>query len=247
MGHRPQTGDGILPRGDNHAVAKTSIRERLAHSAFELFDERGYDETTVDDITVRAGVGRSTFFRYYRTKDDVIFPDHDDLLAKVEARLSTSTASAALVAVCEAVRIVLSNYVEDRDFSLARYQLVREVPTLRQREIVSGARYQLLFRQYISAWLADAPDAALRAELMSACVVAAHNQVLRRWLRSGGRFDPFAELDHSLEYVVDTFMHDEPPVHPRAPEDDVLIIAVKASAPARQITSAIKNQLQRGR
>ena len=64
-------------------MTKPSARERLAAAAFALFDERGYEQTTVDDITERAGLGRATFFRHYRSKEDVIFPDHDLLLEQV--------------------------------------------------------------------------------------------------------------------------------------------------------------------
>ena len=70
-------------------MTRPAARERLAGAAFELFDERGYEQTTVDDITERAGLGRTTFFRHYRSKEDVIFPDHDRLLAQVGERLRT--------------------------------------------------------------------------------------------------------------------------------------------------------------
>jgi hypothetical protein len=43
-------------------MSKPAARDRLAQAAFALFDERGYDQTTVDDITERAGLGRTTFF-----------------------------------------------------------------------------------------------------------------------------------------------------------------------------------------
>jgi AcrR family transcriptional regulator len=68
-------------------MSNPSARERLAQAAFDLFDEQGYEQTTVDDITERAGLGRTTFFRHYRSKEDVIFPDHDRMLEKVRSRL----------------------------------------------------------------------------------------------------------------------------------------------------------------
>ena len=93
-------------------MTKPSARERLAGAAFELFDERGYEQTTVDDITERAGLGRTTFFRHYRSKEDVIFPDHDRLLEQVGERLRTSSHATALAAVSDAVRLVLLHYVD---------------------------------------------------------------------------------------------------------------------------------------
>jgi AcrR family transcriptional regulator len=186
-------------------MSKPPARERLAEAAFALFDERGYDQTTIDDITERAGLGRTTFFRLYRSKEDVIFPDHDRLLAQIAERLRTSSHSTALVAVSDAVRLVLQHYVEEGALARRRYALTSGVPALRDREIASVARYQRLFREFIAGWMAGTaePD-PLRAELMAAAVVAAHNHVLRRWLR-GESPEPFREVDEALNLVISLF------------------------------------------
>ena len=186
-------------------MSKPSARERLAEAAFALFDERGYEQTTVDDITERAGLGRTTFFRHYRSKEDVIFPDHDQLLEQVAERLRTSSHATALAAVSDAVRLVLLRYIEEGDLARRRYALTSRVPALRDREIASVARYQRLFREFIAGWMAGSaePD-PLRAELMAAAVVAAHNHVLRRWLR-GESPEPAREVDGALRLVIRLF------------------------------------------
>jgi len=196
-------------------MSKPSARERLAEAAFALFDERGYEQTTVDDITERAGLGRTTFFRHYRSKEDVIFPDHDRLLEQITERLRTSSHGTALVAVSDAVRLVLLHYIDEGDLARRRYALTSSVPALRDREIASVARYQRLFREFIAGWMADTGEvgtgeagtgepAPLRAELMAAAVVAAHNHVLRRWLR-GESPDPVREVDEALGLVIDLY------------------------------------------
>jgi AcrR family transcriptional regulator len=186
-------------------VSKQSARDRLAEAAFALFAERGYEQTSIDDITERAGLGRTTFFRHYRSKEDVIFPDHDLLLAQIGERLRTSSNSTALLAVSDAVRLVLKHYVAEGDLARRRYALTSGVPALRDREIASVARYQRLFREFIADWMGDpAEPAPLRAELMAAAVVSAHNHVLRRWLR-GESPDPVAEVDLALRQVIDLF------------------------------------------
>jgi AcrR family transcriptional regulator len=186
-------------------MSKPSARERLAEAAFALFDERGYEQTTVDDITERAGLGRTTFFRHYRSKEDVIFPDHDRLLEQVAERLRTSSHATALAAVSDAVRLVLLHYVKEGDLARRRYALTSRVTALRDREIASVARYQRLFREFIAGWMAGSaePD-PLRAELMAAAVVAAHNHVLRRWLR-GESPEPAREVDGALRLVIRLF------------------------------------------
>jgi AcrR family transcriptional regulator len=206
-------------------MTKPTARERLAEAAFALFDERGYEQTTVDDITERAGLGRTTFFRHYRTKEDVIFPDHDRLLEQLAERLRTSSHNTPLGAVADAVRLVLLHYVNEGDLARRRYALTSKVPALHDREIVSGARYQRLFREFIAGGRPDAivpdaivPDATvpgatvprgagpaqLRAEMAAAAVVAAHNHVLRRWLR-GESPDPVREVDEALRLVTELF------------------------------------------
>lgn len=183
-------------------MGKTPARDRLAQAAFDLFDERGYEQTTVDDITERAGLGRTTFFRYYRSKEDVIFPDHDQLLNQLRERLASSSSKTALIAVSDAVRLVMLHYLDEGDVARRRYALTSRVPALRDREIVSVARYQRLFREFIASWLGDGDDrVSLRAEMMAAAIVAAHNHVLRRWLR-GESPDPLTELDESLGQVI---------------------------------------------
>jgi AcrR family transcriptional regulator len=186
-------------------MSKQAARDRLAEAAFTLFDERGYEQTTVDDITERAGLGRTTFFRHYRSKEDVIFPDHDRLLALITDRLATSSHSTALAAVSDAVRLALLHYLDEGDLARRRYALTSRVATLRDREIASVARYQRLFREFISDWMADPTESAsLRAELMAAAVVAAHNHVLRRWLRAESP-DPVEEFDEAMRQVTQLF------------------------------------------
>ncbi|GAB1332868.1 TetR/AcrR family transcriptional regulator [Streptomyces sp. NPDC093260] len=186
-------------------MSKPPARIRLADAAFALFDERGYEQTTVDDIAERAGVGRTTFFRHYRSKEAVIFPDHDRLLELIRDRLATSSHRTALVAVSDAVRLVLLHYIEEGDLARRRYALTSKVSALRDREIASVARYQRLFREFIADWMGDpTTSASLRAELMAASVVAAHNHVLRRWLR-GESADPATELDEAMGEVLALF------------------------------------------
>ena len=178
------------------------VRERLVDAAFELFDERGFDDTTVDDIAARAGVGRTTFFRHYGSKEAVIFPAHDDLLGRIADRLESSAPATRDLAVVEAARIVLRHYVAEGDRARRRYRLITEVPALRDREMAGLRHYQRLFAGALGARWPDDPDGPLRAELMASAVVAAHNHVLRRWLR-GDSDEPEADLDRAISIVIE--------------------------------------------
>ena len=107
---------------------------------------------------------------------------------------------------------MLLHYLDEGDVARRRYAITSTEPALRDREIASVARYQRLFREFITGWMADPTEAgALRAELMASSVVAAHNHVLRRWLRGQSR-DPVAEVNEALRQVIALFP--EPAIRP---------------------------------
>jgi AcrR family transcriptional regulator len=185
-------------------MATLSVKERLTAAAFALFDERGYEHSTVEDIAERAGVGRTTFFRAFASKEDVILPDHRVVLEAVKARLATSTQENALVAVSEAARLAFRNYLEEGQVARSRYKLTASVPALRHREVASMEQYQRVFREFIHGWMGGGPESGLKAELMATSVVRAHNYVLRRWL-VGLAEQPEAEFDAAMAQVTELF------------------------------------------
>lgn len=214
--------------------ATTSARSLLIEAAFDLFDDRGFDETTVDDIARAAGVGRTTFFRHFGSKESVIFPEHDDLLARIAARLDAGDADSRDAAVTEAARLVLRYYVGEGERARIRYRLISSVPALKAREIASIRQYQSLFARALSGWTTDEPDAVLRAELLASAVVTAHNHVLRRWLR--GEVDvPDDAFGHAMAVVLDQA--------PRA-DGETTVVVVRTGAAPEQVAAAVQRALK---
>ena len=78
---------------------KASSRETLAEAACELFLEKGFEATSIADITTRAGVSRSSFFNYFSSKSDILWAGLDERIAAFEARLSDDQATDAASAV----------------------------------------------------------------------------------------------------------------------------------------------------
>src|SRR4051812_41921439 len=54
-----------------------SSRAAIERVAFTLFARQGFDETTVEDIAAAAGISRRTFFRYFASKNDVVWGEFD--------------------------------------------------------------------------------------------------------------------------------------------------------------------------
>jgi AcrR family transcriptional regulator len=184
-------------------VSEDGARDRLIKAAFTEFAANGYDATTVEQIAAAAQVSRRTFFRYFATKEDVIFPEHDRLRSEVAADLERRRTQPPLAAVCGSVRLVLDDYVRHREVSLLRFALTRNVTALRDREITSVHRYQRLFARHLREHL-DVTD-PLITEIMAVAVVTAHNSVLREWLLTGANGDPAAHLTGALREVQTLF------------------------------------------
>jgi len=78
---------GSSARGGRRERRRTETRERIFRAALDLFAERGFMETTVEDITEAADVGKGTFFNYFPTKEHVLATYGAERLATVEHAL----------------------------------------------------------------------------------------------------------------------------------------------------------------
>ncbi|MFD7614959.1 TetR/AcrR family transcriptional regulator [Streptomyces sp. NPDC059828] len=231
------------------------MRDVLAEAAFQLFMERGYEQTTVDDIVARAGVGRRSFFRHFPSKEDAVFPDHERCLADVTTFLSAAEDEGDPVArVCDAARLVLRMYAADPEFSVQRYRLTKEVPGLRTYELSVVRRYERTMAGYLRRRCEGSGDGALRADVIAAAVVAAHNNALRSWLRSGGEGDAEAAVDHALGLVMDVWGADrtEAPQESGAGGvvgtgggDDVVVLVTRRGTPMWRVVQQMEEALER--
>jgi AcrR family transcriptional regulator len=178
-------------------VALPTARAQLVTAAFELFATEGYDATTVDDIAARAGVGRTTFFRAFKSKDEVVFPDHTRLLAGMQERLESGSGEPVLRA-RDAALFVLKQFLDEGDLAVERYRLTSTVPALHTRELASMSLYQRVLGRF---FLAEVTDDPLAAELLASAWVTVHNHVLRSWMR-GRTTTPEKDLAVGLDAAL---------------------------------------------
>src|ERR1043166_7340922 len=71
--------------GSRRERRSAELRERLFRSALALFTSKGYAETTVEDITEAADVGKGTFFNYFPSKEHILMAFGEMQLAKLES------------------------------------------------------------------------------------------------------------------------------------------------------------------
>src|SRR6201996_7146017 len=159
---------------------------RLAKAAMELFVERGYDRTTVQEIAARAGLTERTFFRYFTDKREVLFSGAKELEESIVERIAgaprDASPFAAVAAAFEAAGAVLE---ENRDlqFVRARYTLVTNHTDIHERELIKMAGLAVAVTKALRARGVPEPAASLAAE----AGIAVFKIGFDRWINANDR------------------------------------------------------------
>src|SRR5680860_78309 len=166
---------------------KALTKQAIEEAASDLFLERGFDETTVQDIAERAVVSRRTFFRYFTSKEEVLFAGEREEIRRAGGVLASRPAEESLLASLEHAITALANaYSHDRDHRLARARLITDHPSL------SGAHLQLLSELekevvgFVGTRL-DLPSDDPQVRLVAGTAVVVYRVSVDRWVRSNGR------------------------------------------------------------
>jgi len=113
-------------------------RERLTRAALELFAERGYDATTVADIAGRAGLTKSTFFRHFDDKRDVLFGGQQQMISALATVMASAPAEwSPLESIAGALDAWGALFAPElRPSAAARQRVIRADSALRERELL---------------------------------------------------------------------------------------------------------------
>jgi AcrR family transcriptional regulator len=206
-------------------------------AALDLFESQGFDQTSVEQIAQAAGVSRSTFFRQFGGKEDVVFADHEVLLERLRVFLS-GRGDNPWAAVCDAASLVFTHFSREPELARRRYEIVRQVPALREREIITVFRYERLFDEYLRHKMPDIDP--IDAVGFAALVTAVHNHVLRRLLR--GEDVPASTLRAALDEAMRRFaVLPDTPAEPAG--DDVIIAVFPRSMPTAEMARRLRAEL----
>lgn len=168
-----------------------NARQRLERAALALFAEHGYDATTVAEIADRAGLTKSTFFRHFADKREVLFGGQDALAElfreAIEAAPPSATAADCLAA---ALVAAAAAFTPDRhDLAPLRRAVIAANSELQERQLLKRAR--------LASAMADALRARgtgeVSARLAGEVGVLAFSTAYGRWAAPENRL-PFAEI-----------------------------------------------------
>jgi mycofactocin system transcriptional regulator len=161
-------------------------RAELELVARELFAERGFDATTVDDIAAAAGIGRRTFFRYFASKNDVVWGDFEQGLTDLRARLRrTDPAQPLRTALHEAVLAFNALEPEGVAWHRDRMALILRVPALQAHSTLRYAAWRAVVAEFAALRLGARPDDLLPRLVGHLCLGAALT-AYEQWLAEPG-------------------------------------------------------------
>ncbi len=130
----------------------------MSRTALEMFAERGFEETTVDEIAEALGVSRRTLFRYFASKNDMVWGDFDLVLGRLQRCLDATVPGEPLH---EALRraIVESNRYEDEQLPelRIRMRLITGVPALQAHSTLRYAEWRAVIADFVAARLGCQP------------------------------------------------------------------------------------------
>jgi AcrR family transcriptional regulator len=157
---------------------------RLVDAAVELFDEQGYEATSVADIAERAGLAKSSFFRHFPDKREVLFAGQDILAGMFVAGISSAPPDAApLDAVAAGLVAASAPFPQQRRaFAIQLRRVVGANPELQEREALKRARIVTAMSDALQARGVAAPVAAVAAELGA----LAFRTAFERWADPAG-------------------------------------------------------------
>ena len=158
-------------------------------AAFRLFAERGFDETTVDEIAEAAGIGRRTLFRYFSSKYDIPWGQFDESLQGFRRTLETLPPSMPL---WEAVHhgVVAFNTLEPGSVAQhrQRMRLILGTPGLQAHSFLMYERWRGIIADFVAARCGVRSDDALpvtAGHVALALALSAYD----RWLNSDVALD----------------------------------------------------------
>jgi AcrR family transcriptional regulator len=167
---------------------KLETRQALEQAALRLFGERGYEQTTVEDIAEAADVAVRTFFRYFSSKQDVLFGEVvTDRVTRLRTELSARPNDEDPVASVRFVMDLLDfNGPDEEGQIMARMELMRRQPSFVARYLEIMDQMRTVVVEFVAERTGRDARRDLYPLLVGGACAAAWDSSLKLWVESGG-------------------------------------------------------------
>ena len=182
---------------------KQKTWEAIASATVELVVARGFDAVRVEDVCGVAEVGRSTFFRYFDSKEAAFVAGiHQGRLdAVVDATRRRPDDEDALTALSNAFLEVYSDWRDQRELLQLEAEIRAVSAQVKVRSLGQQVAWESMLARGIETRLAAGPRRGVHARLLAATIVSAVRMANDRWLEDGAKRSPTKELTAALAAV----------------------------------------------
>lgn len=175
-----------------------NARGRLERAALDLYQERGFEQTTVTEIAERAGLTERTFFRHFADKREVLFGDQEMLRALLVSAIEAAPASTTpLDTVVAALEAALPVFQQRHEQVRQRQTVIAVNPELQERELLKGALLTSAMADALRRRGVTDPAASLAAEVG----VIAFKTAFDRWINESNQPDLSREIRASFDLL----------------------------------------------
>ena len=175
--------DDTQPEAPRIGRHPSTSRAALSHIALQLFLERGFEQTTVDDVALAAGIGRRTLFRYFPSKNDLPWGDFESELIRMRAFLAATPESVSLVdALVEAVIEFNRFPPQEIPYHRERMNLLMNVPALLAHSTLRYTEWRRVVSNFAAARLGVAAD-VIEPTAIGWVFLGASLAAYEQWLR----------------------------------------------------------------
>jgi len=176
-------------------------RERLVEAALELFEQHGFDGVTVEEIAAAAMVSARTFYRYFGSKEGVLFDQQDELLAVLHRTIVTEQPDQPAIAAVRAAIVTLTQHTAHLVTTQRRKAAIyRATPSVGDYErTVIRPRWQQTLAGAVAQRLAVDPAIDPRPDLLAGAAIAVMDSVMNAWMTT--------HADADLAVLVETHFH----------------------------------------
>ena len=184
---------------------KARTRQEIVEAALELFEKKGFDETTIDDVAMAADVSPRTVFRHFATKEDLVFLGQEEENQKVAELLKRAPKSGDPIdAMMHATRAILLTPEATPEQLVRSQRLIERTPSLRSHK----GKVLSKIEELVAGALVPARGTrheVLRARLLAAVYLASLDVAMSSWIEAGAKGSPSAELEMIEELLRRAF------------------------------------------
>jgi AcrR family transcriptional regulator len=181
---------------------KERTREQLVVAGCDLFMERGYEETSVEDIVDVVCISKRTFFRYFQSKDDVLVAWVDVFAARVQQALeSRPVAEAPMVAIERALVDVVAALEAEHPKLFAMERMIARTPAVLEKKLVRLHRCAEMMSKVLTKRLRDSGQRDEAPEIFARCGIGILEAAAARWKLQAGRVSLAKILEKCFQHV----------------------------------------------